>query len=139
MCGLIIGMLLPAVLATIQACEYRRQMADTVICPTYLGAVWLVLSDRERLPGLSGIAAVGATSGAIGAWAGYRKGRHPIGPVLWFALIPLLLPLVVYAKNPAGGSKEWGGALCVAAIIIPFVWMAGRVGQELGALQRRSK
>lgn len=141
--GVLIAILGWVVLVAAYVWDDRRRMSDLSEEPAYLTAVWSRLTDTDGLPfwaavGAS-VAALGAANGGIGGWAGCRTGRRDFLPVLWVALLPLLYPVAVYAKNPAGVSKLWGGAFVLAIFIIPFVWVAGRVGQELGVRQRQAE
>jgi hypothetical protein len=134
--GLLISILGWIVMISAFIWDNRRRMSDLSDEPAYFTVVWRSLTHKDSLPYWAVVAALGV-NGGIGGWSGCRTGRKGIVPVLWVALLPFLFPLAVYAENPAGGSKSWGGAFVVALFIIPFVWVAGRVGQELGVRQRK--
>ncbi len=137
--GLLIGTLGWVVLVSAFLWDDRRRMSDLSEEPAYLAAVWARLTDGAGLPFGAAVATLAAVNGAVGGWAAQLTGGRGVIPVLAVALTPLLFPVAVYAENPGGGSKWWGGAFVVALFVIPFVWVAGRVGQELGARQRHAE
>lgn len=137
--GLLIGILGWVVLVAAFVWDDRRRMSDLYEERGYFAAVWSALTNTGGLPFWAAVAAAGAANGGIGGWVAWRTGRCGVVSVLWVALLPLLLPLADYVDNPAGGSKSWGGAFVVALFVMPFVWVAGRVGQEVGARQRRAE
>ena len=92
---------------------------------------WSALTDRELLPYWIAGAVAGAVNGGIGAWVG-RVGNRRIAPVAWVPLVLLLHPLAI-CMGQSSDSKSWGGDLCVVVFGGLFVWVAGRVGQEIGA------
>ncbi len=81
-------------------------------------------------------ALVGAVNGMIGAADGMRSDKRQIWPVLIIPLLPLALPIIEFVQYPRI-SKFWVGALLVVGYFDLFVWVAGRVGQEIGVLVRR--
>jgi hypothetical protein len=132
--GLLVGTLGVVTFAAANVWDDRRRMSDTTEEPPYLSAVWSALTDRRVLPYLAAAAAAGAVNGGIGAWAGWRGSRRA-APVVAVPLLLLSFPLAICVRNPSD-SKTWGGELFVVVFVGLFVWVAGRVGQELGAWQR---
>ena len=134
--GFLLGTLGPVVFAAANAWDDRRRMSDTADEPPYLSAVWSALSDRRVLPYWAAVAAAAAVNGAIGALAGWR-GIRRVAPTVVVPFLLLALPLMSYADDPSD-SKTWGIELLVVVFVGLFVWVAGRVGQELGARQRQA-
>ena len=97
--------------------------------------IWSDLTN-EYFPHRVAIGAIGALNGALGARNGLRSDARELGPVWWVPLLLLLYPVVEFIRYPNAGDI-WGGAFVVAIFMAPFVWMAGRVGQEIGAACRR--
>lgn len=118
--GLLIGILGP--ITFVAACVWDDRLE------------WSALTDERLLPYWTAVAAAGAANGGIGAWAG-RLGYRRATPVVWVPLLLVLYPLVSFVRNPSD-SKTWGSELFVVVFVGLFVWVAGRVGQALGAMQR---
>jgi hypothetical protein len=132
--GLLIGILGPVVGVAANVWDDRRRMTDTTEEPPYLSAVWSDLTDRRALPYWAALTGMGAANGVIGAWAGWR-GYRRMAPVLAVPLGVLLLPVVRFARNPSA-SETLMIELFAALFFGLFVWVAGRVGQDLGDMQR---
>jgi hypothetical protein len=132
--GLLIGILGVVTFAAANTWDDRRRMSDTTEEPPYLSAVWSALTDRLALPYWAATAAAGAVNGGVGAWAG-RRGNRRAAPVAVVPLLLLLYPLAAFVRYPSD-SKSWGGELFVVVILGLFVWVAGRVGQEVGWRRR---
>ena len=135
MSGLLIGILGPTIGVAAGVWDDRRRMSDTTDEPPYPSAVWSALTNRRALPYWAALTAMGAANGMIGALAGWR-GYRRMAPVVALPLLPLLIPLMSFVENPAD-SKRWVIELFVVLFFGLFVWVAGRVGQELGARQGR--
>jgi hypothetical protein len=77
----------------------------------------------------------GAANGGIGAWLGF-KGFRRAAPVAVIPLLLLLYPLSLYLRYSSDSKwASWSAALPEAMFVGLFVWVAGRVGQELGDRQ----
>jgi hypothetical protein len=131
--GLLIGILGPVIFIAANVWDDRRRMTDTTDEPAYLSAVRSSLTNSDLFPYLATVAVAGGVNGAIGAWVGWRGIRGPARTVA-VPLLFLLLPMTSCAENPSD-SKTWGIELFVVVFIGLFVWVAGRVGQELGTRQ----
>lgn len=83
-------------------------------------------------PHLVVIGSIGAVNGLVGAWDGWLSGARRPGPVLVVPLLLLTWPAVTFLRHPSD-SKSWGVEGFVAVFIGLFVWVAGRVTQEIGA------
>ena len=57
-------------------------------------------------------------------------------PAAWAPALLLMFPAAEFARHPSD-SKSWGPALLAVGILAPFVWVAGRVGQEVGVRGRK--
>jgi hypothetical protein len=114
--------------------DYRRRMSDTTDEPPYLSALWSALTDQRALPFWAALVAVFAMNSGIGAWAGSRGSRRA-APV---TVVPILLVLCALAYWVLGPSnpKSWVFELFIVAFVVLFVWVAGRLGQEVGWWQR---
>ncbi|HEX4592274.1 MAG TPA: hypothetical protein VH120_20230 [Gemmataceae bacterium] len=123
-----------ATFAAANTWDDRRRMSDTTEEPPYLSAVWSTLMDRHALPYWAATVAAGAVNGMAGAWSGLRGNRRA-APVAVVPLLLLLYPLALFVQHP-DNSKSWVGVLIVVVILGLFVWVAGRVGQEVGWWQR---
>lgn len=132
--GLIISVLGMVTFAAACLWDDRRRMSDTTDEPPYLSALWSALTDQRALPFWTVVAAVFALSGGIGSWGGARGSRR-VAPV---SVIPFLMVLCVLAYWALGLStpKAWGAELFVAAFVVLFAWVGGRIGQEVGWRQR---
>lgn len=119
--GLVAGVLAPVVF--VAACVWDGRTE------------WSALTQPELTPYFAVLAALGAVNGAVGAWDGWRSGLYRMWPVVWAPALLFLLPVTEWAQHPSD-SKSWGAALLVVGIVAPFVWVAGRVGQEVGARGR---
>ncbi|AWM35685.1 hypothetical protein GobsT_66320 [Gemmata obscuriglobus] len=115
--GLIAGALAPVVF--IAACVWDGR------------AEWSALTESESVPYIATLVALGAVNGAVGAWDGWRSSLYRVWPVAWVPALLFLFPAVQLVQYPSD-SKTWGAALLVVGIVAPFVWVAGRVGQEVG-------
>lgn len=98
---------------------------------------WSILAKPELLPYFAVLTVLGTLNGAVGAWAGWRSGASRQWPVAWVPLLLLLYLAKHYAEYPSD-SKTWGVSLLAVAIVMPFVWVSGRVGQEIGARGRKA-
>ncbi len=96
---------------------------------------WSALTEPELAPYIAVLVALGIVNGGVGAWDGWRSGRCRAWPVAWAPAVLFLLPVAEFAQYPSD-SKSWGPALLVVGIVAPFVWVAGRVGQEVGVRGR---
>lgn len=96
---------------------------------------WSALTDPMLLPYIAALAALGTVNGAVGAWDGLRSVAYRLWPVAGAPALLFLFPAALWAEHPSD-SKSWGAALLVVGIVIPFVWVAGRVGQEIGVRGR---
>ncbi|MDY3554410.1 hypothetical protein R5W24_003532 [Gemmata sp. JC717] len=115
--GLIAGALAPVVF--IAACVWDGR------------AKWSAITEPESAPYLATLVALGAVNGAVGAWDGWRSSRYRVWPVAWAPALLFLFPAVQWVQD-SSDSKTWGAALLAVGIVAPFVWVAGRVGQEVG-------
>jgi hypothetical protein len=118
--GLLIGIL--GVIVFVAACVRDKQLE------------WTALTDERLLPYWAVVVAAAAANSELGALAG-RRGNRRSAPVAVIPLLLLLYPLATFVECPSD-SKSWGVVLLVVVIFGLFVWVAGRVGQELGAWQR---
>jgi hypothetical protein len=132
--GLLLGTLGVVTFAAANTWDDRRRLSDTKGEPPYLSAMWSALTDRRALPCWAATVAAGAVNGVVGAWAG-RRGNRRAAPVAAVPLLLLLFPLAAFVRYPSD-SKSWGAELFVVVIVGLFVWVAGRVGQEVGWWQR---
>lgn len=98
---------------------------------------WSALAKLEVVVGFAVLASLGLLNGGVGAWDGWRSGRCRLGPVAWAPAALFLFPAAEFAHYPSD-SKSWGPALLIVGIVAPFVWVAGRVGQEVGVRGRVS-
>ena len=121
--GLLAGALTPVVF--VAACVWDDRTAWSALAEP-VGIIYLVV-----------LTTLGAANGGVGARDGWRSDRRELGPVAWVPLSLLLFPAVMFALDQSD-SKSWGAALLVVGILAPFVWVAGRVGQEVGVRGRRS-
>lgn len=121
--GLVAGVLAPIVL--VAACVFWDG-------PTK----WSTLTNPEVMPYFAVLAGLGLLNGGVGAWDGWRSGQCRKWPVAWLPALLFLYPAVIWAQYPTD-SKSWGPALLVVGIVAPFVWVAGRVGQEVGVRARK--
>ena len=96
---------------------------------------WSALTKPELVPYIATLAALGLVNGGVGAWDGWRSGRCRLWPVAGAPLLLFLFPAFAFAEAPSD-SKYWGPALLAVGIVAPFVWVAGRVGQEVGVRGR---
>ena len=92
---------------------------------------WSKLAEPTLFPYWAVLAVLGMLNGAVGAWDGWRSGTCRLWPVAWAPLLLFLFPVAEFARFPSD-SKSWGPALMAVGIVAPFVWVAGRVGQEVG-------
>jgi hypothetical protein len=122
--GLVAGVLAPVVF--VAACVWDGR------------TTWSALAEPEAVPYFAALVGLGILNGAVGAWDGWRSSAHRIWPVAWAPLQLFLFPLVLWAQDPSD-SKSWGAALLVVGILAPFVWVAGRIGQEIGVAGRRGR
>jgi hypothetical protein len=115
--GLVAGVLAPV--AFVAACVWDGRTE------------WSTLTKPEAVPYLAVLAGLGLFNGGVGAWDGWRSGLCRLWPVAWAPALLFLFPAVIWAQYPSD-SKSWGPALLAVGIVAPFVWVAGRVGQEVG-------
>ncbi|MBM4071530.1 MAG: hypothetical protein FJ271_21735 [Planctomycetes bacterium] len=120
--GLVAGVLAPVVF--VAACVWGDRME------------WSDLTKPELAPYIAVLVALGTANGAVGAWDGWRSGRCRAWPVAWAPGLLFLFPAWLWAQSPSD-SKSWGVALLAVGIVAPFVWVAGRVGQEVGVRGRK--
>jgi hypothetical protein len=134
--GFGIGSLGPTIIVAWSA-WYRRahwSHSDWADQP-YSVVVWSELTGK-RVPYWFAIGVIGALNGALGARNGLHSDARRLWPVCVGLLLLLLYPLVEFVRYPNAG--EIGvGALVLAIFMAPFVWVAGRVGQEIGVACRR--
>jgi hypothetical protein len=97
---------------------------------------WSALVDPDAVPYLAALAALGALNGALGAWDGWRSNDRRAWPVARVPLLLLLCPAAAFVQYTS--SYNTLGILLAVAIVAPFVWLAGRVGQEIGVAGRNS-
>ncbi len=96
---------------------------------------WSVLAKPEAIPYVATLVILGTLDGAVGARNGWRSSARRAWPVVWAPLLLFLYPATEFAQYPSD-SKIWGVSLLAVAIVAPFVWVAGRVGQEIGVAGR---
>jgi hypothetical protein len=131
--GLLIGVFgVFAMVAAWIGDDHRRAYDRTALLP-YWTTVWVALTDPASLPYLAGFATAAAANGAIGGWAG-RRGSRQVLPVAWIPLGVLVFAAVLIAWE--FDAKGWVAVLLPFVFIGVFVWVAGRVGQEVGARLR---
>jgi hypothetical protein len=121
--GLVVGVAAPVVF--VAACVWDGRTK------------WSTLTESEAVPYLAVLAGLGFLNGGVGAWDGWRSGSCRAWPVAWAPALLFLFPAVIWAQYPSD-SKSWGPALLAVGIVAPFVWVAGRVGQDVGVRGRRS-
>lgn len=97
---------------------------------------WSTLTKPEAVPYLAVVAVLGLLGGGGGAWDGWRSGVCRAWPAAWAPALLLTFPAAEFAQYPSD-SKSWGPALLAIGIVAPFVWVAGRVGQEVGVRGRK--
>ena len=97
---------------------------------------WSVLTDPEAIPSVATLAFLGIVNGAVGAWDGWRSSARSGWPVAWAPLLLFLYPAAEFAQYPSD-SKLWGTYLFAVTMVAPFLWVAGRVGQEIGVAGRK--
>lgn len=119
--GLVAGVLAPVVL--IAGCVWDGRTEWSKLAEPVLFPYWAVLAGLSTL------------NGAVGAWDGWRSGICRLWPVAWAPLLLFLYPISEFARYPTD-SKLSGVALMAFGIVAPFVWVAGRVGQEVGSAGR---
>ena len=120
--GLLAGVLAPVMF--VAACVWDDRME------------WSTLTKPEAVPYLAVLASLGLLNGVVGAWDGWRSGLCRGWPVAWAPALLFLFPLAEFAQYPSD-SKIWGPALLAVGIVAPFVWVGGRVAQEIGARGRQ--
>lgn len=120
--GLVAGVAAPVVF--VAACVWDGRME------------WSALTKPELAPYTAVLVALGTANGAVGAWDGWRSGRCRAWPVAWAPGLLFLFPAWLWAEYPSD-SKSWGVGLLAVGIVAPFVWVAGRVGQEVGVRGRK--
>jgi hypothetical protein len=99
---------------------------------------WSALTEPDLFPYWAMLAILGTLNGSVGAWDGWRSGICRLWPVACAPLLLFLFPIAEFARYPSD-SKSWGPALLAFGIVAPFVWVAGRVGQEVGRAGRKCK
>lgn len=119
-CGFLIGIL--GIVVFVAACVRDDRLE------------WSVLTDAQYLPYWTVVVLAAAVNCGIGSWVGRRGGRR-LAPVFVIPFLMFLYPLMSFVKNPSD-SKLWGMDLLVVAIFGVFLWIAGRVGQEIGMRNR---
>jgi hypothetical protein len=91
--------------------------------------------DPDAVPYLAALAVLGTLNGAAGAWDGWRSNARRAWPVARVPLLLLLCPTAAFVQYTS--SYNTLGTLLAVAIVAPFVWVAGRVGQEIGVAGRK--
>jgi hypothetical protein len=114
--GTLIGLLVPLIL-----CGWEHWAGRTVS-----------FVPPEAIPFFAAGGALGAANGGVGTWAGWRWGSRPVGRLLWIPLLPPLYPLAIILQG-GPDSKGAGAELVAFGLLGVFVWVAGRIGQDLGA------
>ena len=120
--GLVAGVLAPVVF--VAACVWDGRTE------------WSTLTKPEAVPYLAVLAGLGLLNGGVGAWDGWRSGLCRAWPVAWAPALLFLFPAVEFVQYPSD-SKSWGPGLLAVGIVAPFVWVAGRDGQEVGVRGRK--
>jgi hypothetical protein len=120
--GFVAGVAAPVVL--VAACVWDDRME------------WSALTKPELAPYFAVVVALGTVNGAVGACDGWRSGQCRAWPVAWAPGLLFLFPATLWALYQ-WDSKGWGVALLAVGIVAPFVWVAGRVGQEVGVKGRK--
>ena len=101
--------------------------------------VWSILTGSS-VPYFLAVGVIAAANGTIGALNGLRSSSQKPWPVVPVPLLLLLYPLIEYIQYPNAGSKSWGSILMVVLCMMPFILIAGRIGQEIGVMgSRRQK
>jgi hypothetical protein len=119
--GLIAGILAPVVFVAAFVWDGRTE--------------WSTLTKPETVPYLAVLAGLGTVNGMVGALDAWRSGRCRAWPVAWAPALLFLFPAWLSAQYL--DSKSWGPSLLAVGIVAPFVWVAGRVGQEVGVRGRK--
>ncbi len=101
-------------------------------------AEWSMLTNPTLVPYWALLVALATATGAFGAWDCWRSGLRRARRVAWAPALLFLWPATEWAQNPSD-SKTWGVVLLVVAILAPFVWMGGRIGQEIGVRAARTR
>ena len=109
--GLVVGGLGPVVLAA---------------CFLHYGYTWTQCVRSGIYHHLTIMASLGCLNGLFGAWDGSRSGRHRLWPVAW-------APALVFV----GWQFTGMGSISTLGICAAFVWLSGRLAQEVGVLGRR--
>ena len=97
---------------------------------------WSALAEPDMFPYWAVLAILGTLNGAVGARDGWRSGICRLWPVAWAPLLLFLFPISEFVRYQSD-SKLSGAALLAVGIVAPFVWVAGRVGQEVGRAGRK--
>ena len=122
--GLVAGVLAPVIF--VAACVWDDRTE------------WSALTNPELVPYWAVLVSLGTLNGAFGAWDGWRSGLCRVLPVAWAPALLFVFPAVLWMQYPSN-SKEWGPALLAVCIVAPFVWVAGRIGQEVGVRSRKRR
>jgi len=118
--GLVSGLVLGAggLMSIFAAKVYQDKVDWPTLTPEYLSALAIC-------------ATIGAVNGSVGAWDGIRSQRWRLWPVAIVPVLMLTYPLPSCLEYP-NDSKTWGLLLFLAFWVGLFVWVAGRIGQEIG-------
>lgn len=96
---------------------------------------WSSLLDPKAAPYIAVLGGLGLINGGVGAWDGWRSGLCRQWPVALAPAALFLFPIYEFAQYPTD-SKTWGIALLAVCIVAPFIWVAGRISQEVGVRGR---
>jgi hypothetical protein len=99
---------------------------------------WSALAAPQTVPHIVVLVALSTLNGAVGAWDGWRSNVCRAWPVALAPLLLFIFPATEIARYPSS-SKAWGPAMLIVAVVAPFVWVAGRVGQEMGVRAARTR
>jgi O-antigen/teichoic acid export membrane protein len=98
---------------------------------------WSSFTNPEYIAYFVVLAIAGALNGSVGTWDGWRSRLCRLKPVVWVPMSLFLFPAFFCIHDPSD-SKTWGGAAFIVCIMAPFVWVSGRIGQEIGVRSRNS-
>lgn len=119
--GLIFGVLAP--ISFLAACVWDGRLD------------WSSITKPAFILLITAFTTLGTINGVFGARDGWRSRLCRMWTVAIVTSVPFLFPLILLVMDPSD-SKMWGPALIMIGIMTPFIWVAGRAGQEIGVRGR---